>query len=393
MRELPLQQTGESHSPGLDLAYPPAQPLSTMPLAEWRGSLTAFKGFTGTKPALELKSAGWDGISNLLRPNKPAIIADKKEGQYVVPCLLKVGPLVGLTLEAATKNGQPTIGRMRSKQHVTEAAILFIDIDGLEENAFKAGLAKIKGDGLTYLAYTTHSHGREDKPGMRVRFALPIDHLVNIEDYSAAWHGLDQHYWNGLAGQADSSGANLYQQQGTWCCDPSRIDQAEQWTVAGGVASADALIAIGRVSQAAREIPTHLSPYKATGGISNLASDEYPPSDANKVADACQQIGEFRDTQGADQSEPFWFDCLGVVGHCENGAETCQEWSSGHSGYDERKTSHKLAYRLKTSPTTCAQFNKTNPDGCAGCIQKCRSPITLGWEDAFVAIASSGVKA
>ncbi len=110
-----------------------------------------------------------------------------------------------------------------------------------------------------------------------------------------------------------------------------------------------------------------------------LPGAEYPDADANKVADACQQIGAFRDTKGADQAEPLWRDCLGVVGHCVDGEIISQEWSSGHADYDETATEQKLAYRLKMPPTTCAQFKKLNAAGCEGCAQKCKSPITLGW--------------
>lgn len=48
--------------------------------------------------------------------------------------------------------------------------------------------------------------------------------------------------------------------------------------------------------------------------------------------------------------------------------------------YDKTETATKIAYRLKTPPTTCQQFQKSNPTGCLGCAQQCRSPITLGWE-------------
>jgi hypothetical protein len=110
------------------------------------------------------------------------------------------------------------------------------------------------------------------------------------------------------------------------------------------------------------------------------AKSIYPESDAEKVADACQQIGKFRDTKGAGQSEPLWFDCLGIVGHCEKGAAICHDWSSRHSGYDAGETERKYLYRIRTAPTTCNQFRKTNPAGCEGCLQTCHSPITLGWE-------------
>lgn len=394
-----LQHNGESHSTdvphGSNQTVLLSQNLSVTSLSQWCGSLTTFKGFTGTRPTQELSNATWEEISNLLCPEKPVIIADKKQGQYVVPCLLKESLLVGKTLDVAIQNGQSITGKMRSKQHVTGANFLIIDIDGLSDEDFNSGLDKIKGDCLTFLAYTTHSHGSTDKPGVRARIAIPLDRSVNTEEYAAAWHGFDSVYWNGQAGRADSSGANLYQQQGSWCCEPSRASLATRWSNRDGVASANGLIALGKAavasdsakltseSEGSRKITTSNSTKGVASDSSNISTEEYPASDANKVAAACKQIANFRDTKGADQSEPLWRDCLGVVGFCVNGADFCQEWSSAHPTYDEQQTLEKLAYRIKVAPTTCAQFKKSNPAGCNGCVERCKSPIILGTEDAF----------
>ena len=355
-----------------------AQTLSTMPLADWSGSLTTFQGFTGTKPDRELGDASWEEVAQLICPEAPAQHANKNDGQFFVPCLLKEAPLVGNTLDVAVKNGQPQTGKMRSKQHVTEASLLVMDVDGLPESDFADVLTKIERAGLTFIAYTTYSHGSRDKPGVRARIAVPLDRPVDAEAYAAVWHGFDRQYLRGLAGKADSSGANLYQQQGTWCCDPSRVKQAECWRHVDGVASADALIALGKRPSAAN---IRIFPKRQTSAVTSETDCEgdYPRSDANKVADACRQIGTFRDTRGAGQSEPLWHDCLGVVGHCVDGEDLCQTWSSGHVGYDAQMTTAKLANRMRTPPTTCAQFQKTNAGGCEGCTRTCNSPITLGW--------------
>ena len=42
---------------------------------------------------------------------------------------------------------------------------------------------KMEADGLTYKAYTTHSHGNPEKPGMRARIVIPVDSVLNIENY------------------------------------------------------------------------------------------------------------------------------------------------------------------------------------------------------------------
>jgi hypothetical protein len=355
--------------------------LSTMPLADWRGSLTTFKGFTGTAPALELENRSWTEITAVLCPEKAVILGDKKTGQYVVPCLLKEAPLVGRTLEFAKDNFRPTVGKQRSKGHVTAAGFLIMDVDGLPEPEFMAGLDSLQKAGITYLAYTTYSHGRPDKYGVRARVCIPIDTPVGIEDYFAAWHGADAHFWSGQAGAKDTSGANLYQQQGTWAVNLATVQHARCWHFDGGVASTVALIEIGKttaVCQAGAQ-QTYTPRHDDMGGDTHNNTADYPASDANRVAERCSQIKHFRDTKGEDQREPNWFDCLGIVGYCTNGAAIAHEWSSGHEDYDEAQTEAKLNYRLKFPPTICAQFRKSNPAGCAGCTQKCRSPITLGW--------------
>ena len=131
---------------------------------------------------------------------------------------------------------------------------------------------------------------------MRVRLVLLLDRPVGIEEYRAAWKGIDNLYFDGAAGKADSSGSNLYQQQGTWCCHPDRIDQAKSWRHDGGVASADVLIELGG--------GVHISPpAKASkaNSVKTLVSNNstYLPADAKKIADKCLQIRLFRDNKSA----------------------------------------------------------------------------------------------
>ena len=54
------------------------QILSSKPLEDWRGSLTTFKGFTGTLPEKELTDASWDEVVQLICPEKPAIALPTK---------------------------------------------------------------------------------------------------------------------------------------------------------------------------------------------------------------------------------------------------------------------------------------------------------------------------
>lgn len=380
--EIPASVDSGYQSFVLNQRQPLAQVLSTMPLAEWHGSLTTFKGFTGTAPVLELKNRRWKDITPVLCPEKPVILADKKTGQYVVPCLLKEAPLVGRTLEFAKDNFRPTVGKQRSKGHVTAASFIIMDVDGLPEPDFMAGLASLQQADITYLAYTTYSHGRPDKYGMRARVCVPIDTPACTEVYFVAWHGTDALFWQGQAGAKDASGANLYQQQGTWAVNLATVQHARFWHFDGGVASTAALIEIGRATSACQTGVQQTYPVRHDdmGAGTHDTATSYPSSDANMIADRCFQIGNFRDTKGEDQREPNWFDCLGIVGYCLDGEAIAHEWSSGHEDYDEAQTEEKLNYRLKFPPTTCQQFRKSNPAGCSGCTKKCNSPITLGWQ-------------
>ena len=339
--------------------------LSSQALDDWRGSLTTFNGFTDTRPDQEYSNSNWQDIKNKIAPEIPLLITDKKRGEYFIPCLLKEAPLVGGTLAMAINTGNSTVGKMRSKDHATETRFLIVDIDGLPENEFETILDGLKAENISYLTYSTYSHGNPAKPGVRARLIIPVDSVINVEDYPSAWQACNTRY---LAGSGDASGSNLYQQQGTWSCEPSRQALAFKMSNDAGVVSVASLMAMdGEIT------------VKKPVGSQN--HETYPASDANMIADKCAQIGQFRESRGAEQKEPDWVNCLGVVGHCENGEAVAHAWSSGHEGYNESATEKKLSNRLRYGPTTCNQFRRTNPQGCGGCIQTCNSPITLGRQD------------
>jgi P4 family phage/plasmid primase-like protien len=118
--------------------------------------------------------------------------------------------------------------------------------------------------------------------------------------------------------------------------------------------------------------------------------DNYPPSDANLIADACQFFRDMRDTLGANQSEPQWFSALGVLAKTSNGSEIAQKWSSGHSGYSPQATQQKLEQWDGVGPTTCERI-KHESSSCNGCKLTCKSPIQLGYPQASSASASESL--
>ena len=351
--------------------------LSSQALDDWRGSLTTFNGFTDTRPDQEYSNSNWQDIKNKIAPEIPLLITDKKRGEYFIPCLLKEAPLVGGTLAMAINTGNSTVGKMRSKDHATETRFLIVDIDGLPENEFETILDRLKAENISYLTYSTFSHGNPAKPGARARLIIPVDSVINVEDYPSAWQAFNTCY---LAGRGDASGSNLYQQQGTWSCEPSRQALAFKMSNDAGVVSVASLMAMDGEIQVKEPV-----------GSQNH-DGTYPDSDANMVADKCAQIGQFRESKGAEQTEPNWVNCLGVVGHCENGEAMAHAWSSGHEGYNESATDKKLTYRLRYGPTTCNQFRRTNPEGCGACVQVCNSPITLGRQDSQPMLDNLAIK-
>lgn len=112
-----------------------------------------------------------------------------------------------------------------------------------------------------------------------------------------------------------------------------------------------------------------------TGGI-----DDFPPSDANKIANRCAMLKAMRENKGADQGELTWYNALGILRHCENGEAVAHDWSSGHRDYSKLETDVKIAQWDGLGPTLCDTVRK-DCDLCGSCKLKCKSPIVLGQPD------------
>ena len=317
----PDNATCENATEAASVCEPQEIPVDDKLLSVWRGSLTVFDGFTGTQPASELADVPWEVIRGFLCPGKPEILTDKRYGRYIVPCLLKEAPLVGNTLETAKLKRAPTVGKMRSKDHVTAASFLIADIDGLSEEEFNRSFGALKEEGITIAAYTTFSHGSPEKPGMRVRLFVPFDRQLTADDYSAAWRGFDQKYFGGRLYKADPSGAKLYQQQGTWNCHPTRIRMARSWAHNGCVATAEELIKLGR---------TVMPPTISTS--SDTSQESKAPSSGTH-----SRIIALLEWADPDLGYPDWFRVLCVIFYetkgSHEGLEIADSWSSGGRKY------------------------------------------------------------
>lgn len=106
---------------------------------------------------------------------------------------------------------------------------------------------------------------------------------------------------------------------------------------------------------------------------------EYPPCDADKLADNCAQIRHFKET--GSTSYVNWWASLGAVKHCINGEKKAHTWSAKSKEYDASLTQFKLD-DWTAAPPTCSAFG--NHDGlCDGCkfAGTIKSPISLGIPD------------
>jgi hypothetical protein len=121
-------------------------------------------------------------------------------------------------------------------------------------------------------------------------------------------------------------------------------------------------------------------PASLAAAIGDLYGDV--PSDVERIADQCSQLGRMRDTRGL-LPEPVWHACLGVIAHCPDSDRLGHEWSTGDERYDAKETQGKLDRHKSLGPTTCERFAALNPQGCQGCPHwgVITSPIQLGRGD------------
>jgi hypothetical protein len=176
----------------------------------------------------------WQAMMALIAPTcGPTLCNDKQLLTYFTLGLLRSDvALVGKTLASARQRGEPEIGAMRSAAHVTTATAIVFDFDGLNLQQFLMVGTQVLGKGRAGLAYTTHSHGRKDKPGVRVRVVLPVDLRMDANAYRNAHGVMNAKLFSGLA---DETGKSLCQQQGVYGAHPERAHLAKCWRYEGDV--------------------------------------------------------------------------------------------------------------------------------------------------------------
>lgn len=98
--------------------------------------------------------------------------------------------------------------------------------------------------------------------------------------------------------------------------------------------------------------------------------------------EGCNQLLYCYENQ-ADLDYNLWRSALSIAAFCVDKDAAVLKMSANHPGYDEYKTSEKVADLIRTGgPHHCATFEKLNPEGCANCKHKgkFKSPISLGAE-------------
>jgi len=91
---------------------------------------------------------------------------------------------------------------------------------------------------------------------------------------------------------------------------------------------------------------------------------DYPPGNADGIAEQCQQMSYVQHHGGA-VAEPLWRAALSVLKRCEDGDIHIHEWSKGDPRYDATETQKKAD--ATQGPATCQHFSEVNPGGCALC--------------------------
>jgi hypothetical protein len=171
-------------------------------------SLTFFPILTETIPSVDYARLTARQVIEYIAPEDgPRIVTQKAHAPFFIPSLLQVARYVGRT---ALRFRAGAEGQQRSGSHVIEAAWWAFDLDDI--SAVDMGTVLRTLDGLTFCAYSTHSHGRE--PGtVRVRVLTFADRAMPPTEWTASWHVLNTALFGG---KADPATAKMHQAAGVW---------------------------------------------------------------------------------------------------------------------------------------------------------------------------------
>ncbi len=91
----------------------------------------------------------------------------------------------------------------------------------------------------------------------------------------------------------------------------------------------------------------------------------------------CKQFQQFFDGD-IEQTGETWISCGRILAQCTNGEQLWHELSAQDERYNYEEANKKWKDSIAfNNATTCAHFKTINPDGCAGCPQRIKTPIHL----------------
>lgn len=213
----------------------------------WTGEVTLYAGTCSPIPQDMRKGLTWGALQEVIASTAgPVVRVDKTRLRYFTPGLLQEAPLVSKTLQRARDQGLPEVGLMRSAGHVTTTTWMVFDFDGISRDQVKQVGRMVFGPGYAALMYTTHSYGRLDKPGARLRLILPVDLRLTAAEYGVAHALMGDELFRGLV---DTSGKSLCQQQAVYGVHPERAHLAKCWRSNGAVYPLAEFLAKERVVQ------------------------------------------------------------------------------------------------------------------------------------------------
>ena len=265
---------------------------SKLSIGDWRGDLTTFKSFYDVLPNGLIEGVDWNTVAKTIA-GEVAVGPDKGQHLFFVPCSLKDAPFTPKTLLKAQAAGLGTSGKQRSSAHMTQATWVVMDIDGMAQSAFDEKVNSLAKSGNAFLIYSTHSHGREDRPGVRARLVVPVDRSLDAEDYESAWLGFDELVFGGEVVKADGSGRHLWQQQGVWATSTERQHKAFSISQEGAAWATDELISNTPLKPIGTSKPHHSPELSPTEQVDRLVS-ALPWLDAEDTARWITAITAFK---------------------------------------------------------------------------------------------------
>lgn len=113
-----------------------------------------------------------------------------------------------------------------------------------------------------------------------------------------------------------------------------------------------------------------------TSGHRHISWNEPEPADFDSILEKCEALRWAFENQGA-VGEPYWYDGLGIIAHCQDREHNALRFSKKHPGFTRDRTLAKLEHwRSKSGPTRCSTIRAHGH--CNGCPHNITSPIVLG---------------